>query len=317
MTWQHAWSIAERSLSCCHGPAILTATAFIFTRDKSAVILQYTYGSRAMKISGKRKARQIMPFGRPLPVMIDCIPHNMSGAASSGFRTTSWTLVRAAAAHPTADSRQALATLCQAYWHPVYAFIRRNGYDRDHSQDLCQEFFTLLLEKNYLLDANRDRGRFRSFLLTAVKHFLANEWDRAHALKRGGGQTAVSIDLVEAETWYAPEAVEEFTPESIFERRWALSVLEHVTVRLRAQFTSMGKAEEFDKLFMFLNREPDTKRYNEVATQVGLSAGALRISVHRMRKKYRKLLRAEIAATVSTPEETDEEIRFLLATLSG
>ncbi len=258
-----------------------------------------------------------MPFGRPLPVMIDCIPHNMSGAATSGFHTTSWTLVRAAAAHPTADSRQALAALCQAYWHPVYAFIRRNGYDRDQSQDLCQQFFALLLEKNYLLDANRDRGRFRSFLLTAVKHFLANEWDRAHALKRGGGRTAVSIDFVEAERWYAPAAVEESTPESIFERRWALSVLEHVTVRLRSGFTAMGKAEEFDRLFMFLNREPDTKRYGEVAKQMGLSAGALRTAVHRMRKKYRKLLRAEIGATVSTPEETDEEIRFLLATLSG
>jgi DNA-directed RNA polymerase specialized sigma24 family protein len=247
--------------------------------------------------------------------MIDCIPHNMSGAASSGFHTTSWTLVRAAAAHPTEDSRQALATLCQAYWHPIYAFIRRKGYDPDHSQDLCQEFFTLLLEKNYLLDANRDRGRFRSFLLTAVKHFLANEWERAHALKRGGGQTAVSIDLVEAEKWYAPAALEESTPESIFERRWALSVLEHVTVRLRSEFTAMGKAEEFDKFFMFLNREP--ARYDEVATQMGLSAGALRMAVHRMRKKYRKLLRAEIGATVSTPQETDEEIRFLLATLSS
>jgi RNA polymerase sigma-70 factor (ECF subfamily) len=191
----------------------------------------------------------------------------MSGAATSGFHTTSWTLVRAAAAHPTADSRQALAALCQAYWHPVYAFIRRNGYDRDQSQDLSQEFFTLLLEKNYLLAADRNRGKFRSFLLTAVKHFLANEWDRAHALKRGGDQTAVSIDLVEAEKWYAPAAVEKSTPESIFERRWALSVLEHVTVKLRAQFTAIGKTEEFDRLFMFLNRDPDTNRYDEVAAQ--------------------------------------------------
>jgi DNA-directed RNA polymerase specialized sigma24 family protein len=270
-----------------------------------------------MAMPGKRKKKQIMPFGRPLPVMLDCVPNNMSGASTSGFHTTSWTLIRAAAARPTPDSRQALATLCQAYWQPVYAFIRRNGYDRDQSQDLSQEFFARLLEKNYLLDADRDRGRFRSFLLTAVKHFLANEWDRAHALKRGGGQTAVSIDMVEAEKWYAPAAVEESTPESIFERRWALSVLELVTVKLRAQFTAMGKAEEFDKLFMFLNRQPDTARYDEVAAQLGLSAAALRMAVHRMRKKYRKLLRAEIGATVSTPEETDEEIRFLLAILSG
>ena len=270
-----------------------------------------------MKMTGKRKARQIMAFGKSLPLMIDCVPHNMSGAATSGFHTTSWTLVRAAAAHPTADSRQALATLCQAYWHPVYAFIRRNGYDRDQSEDLSQGFFVMLLEKNCLLDANRDRGRFRSFLLTAVKHFLTNEWDRAHALKRGGGQTAISIDLVEAEKWYAPAAVEKSTPESIFERRWALSVLEHATVKLHSEFTAEGKAEEFDRLFMFLNRGTETNRYDVVAEQMGLSAGALRMKVHRMRKKYRKLLREEIAATVSTPKETDEEIRFLLATLSG
>lgn len=236
----------------------------------------------------------------------------------SGFQTTSWTLVRAAAAHPTPDSRSALARLCQAYWHPVYAFIRRNGYDRDQSQDLSQEFFRLLLEKNYLLDANRERGRFRSFLLTSVKHFLANEWDRANALKRGGGQTAVSIDVAEAEKWYVPAAARGSTPESIFERRWALSVLEHVTVTLRAEFTALGKTgEEFDRVFAFLNREPNSERYDEVARQMGLSAGALRTVVYRMRKKYRRLLRQEIEATVSTPEETDEEIRFLLATLSG
>ena len=133
---------------------------------------------------------------------------NMSDAATSQFLTTSWTLVRAAAGHPTADSRLALATLCQAYWHPVYAFIRRKGYDPDQSKDLSQEFFKLLLEKNYLLDANRDRGRFRSFLLTAVKHFLANDWDRANAVKRGGGKIAVSIDVMQAEGWYAPSVVE-------------------------------------------------------------------------------------------------------------
>jgi hypothetical protein len=144
--------------------------------------------------------------------------------------------------------------LCQAYWHPAYAFIRRHGYDRDQSEDLSQEFFALLLEKNYLVDADRNRGRFRSFLLTAVKHFLANEWDRAQALKRGVGQTAVSIDTVEAEKWYAPAAVEESTPESIFEGLWALSVLEHVIIKLRSEFTAMGKAADFDILFVSESR---------------------------------------------------------------
>jgi hypothetical protein len=127
-----------------------------------------------------------MPFGRPLPAVIDCVPNNMSGALTSRFDTTSWTLVRAAAANPTTDSRQALAMLCQAYWPPVYGFVRRSGYDKEQSQDLTQGFFTQLLEKSFLVDADQQRGRFRSFLLTAVKHFLANEWDREHTLKRGG-----------------------------------------------------------------------------------------------------------------------------------
>ena len=241
----------------------------------------------------------------------------MSGAATFGFHTTSWTLVQAAAAHPTADSRQALAILCQAYWQPVYAFVRRRGYDRDQSLDLSQEFFTRLIEKNYLMDVDRDRGRFRSFLLTAVKHFLANEWDRAHALKRNGGQAAVSIDLIEAEKWYAPAAVEAVTPETLFERQWALSVLEHVTLKLRAEFTAAGKSEEFDKLFPFLNQESDAGGYDAAAEKLGLSAGAMRMAVHRMRKRFGKLLREEIAATVSDPQQTDDEVRFLLTTLSS
>ncbi len=241
----------------------------------------------------------------------------MSDAVTSRFHTTSWTLVRAAAAHPTADSRQALATLCQAYWHPVYAFVRRHGYDRDQSQDLCQEFFAVLLEKNYLLDANRDRGRFRSFLLTAVKHFLANEWDRAHALKRGGGQIPVSIDPSEAEAWYGPTAVEGTTPETIFERRWALSLLERVMAKLRASYAARGKVEQFETLSAFLNRDSEDPRYEEVAAAAGMSAGALRMSVHRLRRKYRELLRSEIAETVSTANEIDEEIRFLLSVLDA
>src|SRR5439155_1169145 len=206
----------------------------------------------------------------------------------SEFHTTSWTLIRAVSGDPTADSRAALAALCQKYWHPVYAFVRRRGYDREQSQDLTQGFFALLIEKNYLLDADRERGRFRSFLLTAVKHFLANEWDRANALKRGGGQVSVNIDMAEAEGWYMPSAVEQATPESLFERRWALSLLEHVMVKLRSEFSAAGKTDQFDILASFVNRETDAARYDEVAEQMGMSAGALRMAVHRMRRKYRK-----------------------------
>ncbi len=206
----------------------------------------------------------------------------------SEFHTTSWTLIRAASGDRSGDSREALAALCQKYWHPVYAFVRSRGYDREQSQDLTQGFFALLIEKNYLLDADRKRGRFRSFLLAAVKHFLSNEWDRANALKRGGGQVPVS-----------------------------LSVLENVMSKLRAEFADAGKANEFDRLSMYLNRESESARYDALAEEMGISAGALRMSVHRLRRRYRSLLRAEIAESVSGPEEIDDELRFLLLVLSA
>jgi RNA polymerase sigma-70 factor (ECF subfamily) len=239
----------------------------------------------------------------------------MGGVGGSNFPTTSWSLVLAAAANLTADSRASLVTLCNVYWQPIYVFIRRNGYDRDEAEDLTQAFFVVMLEKNYLRDADRDRGRFRAFILTAVKHFLANEWDKAHAFKRGGGQIAVPIDPVEAEAWYVPEAVEQRTPESLFERRWALSLLGQVIAKLRMEFAGMGKAEYFNKLSFLLNGDPPENGYELLAGELGASVGALRVAVHRMRRRYRELLRAEIAETVSTPAEIDEEIRFLLAAL--
>src|SRR5262249_21111555 len=156
---------------------------------------------------------------------------------------------------------------------------------------------------NYLLDADPKRGRFRSFLLTAVKHFLANERDRVNAVKRGGGQLPVSIDLTEAEEWHMRAAVEQATPESLYERRWALSLLEHVMSKLRAEFANAGKANEFDRLSKFLNTDSESPLYDVLAEEMGISSGALRMSVHRMRRKYRSLLREEIAEIVCTPEE--------------
>jgi len=206
--------------------------------------------------------------------------------------------------------------LCQAYWHPVYVFIRRSGFDGEQSRDLTQGFFTLLLEKNHLLAADRERGRFRSFLLTSVKNFLANQRDWSRALKRGGGQVQVPIDLVEAEAWRSVTAAGSESPESLFERRWALSVLERVMAKLQAEYTSTAKDLDFGRLAPFLNRESDTG-YEEVAQKSGVSASALRVTVHRMRRRYRQLLRAEIAETVSKPEEVDDEIRFLVSVLSA
>jgi RNA polymerase sigma-70 factor (ECF subfamily) len=240
----------------------------------------------------------------------------MTGASSSGFQTTRWTLVQAAAINPTGDSRRALSTLCQTYWQPVYAFIRRNGYDPDPSQDLTQGFFAMMLEKDFLIQADQKRGRFRSFLLTAVKHFLSNEWDRSHALKRGGVQVAVSFDLVEAEMWYLPSVVDNETPEKAFERQWAHSILEKVMASLRADYVRAGKGEHFDFLSEFLNQDSDNVSYEELAGKMAMSAGALRMAVYRMRGRYRRLLREEITETVSAADEIDAEIRFLIAILS-
>jgi RNA polymerase sigma-70 factor (ECF subfamily) len=241
----------------------------------------------------------------------------MGAGSPSRFQTTSWSLVLAAAGQRSTEAQAALAKLCQTYWQPVYTFIRRSGYPADQAQDLAQGFFLVLLDNNYVADADPQRGRFRSFLLTSVKHFLANERDRAHALKRGGRQAIVSIDGMEAECQYAPSTVELTTPESLFERRWALSLLEQAMTRLRGEFAEREKAEHFEKMSGFLACDADGGRYEQLAAELGTSAGALRVAVHRMRQKYRNILRAEIAETVSRPEEIDEEIRFLLSTLRG
>jgi RNA polymerase sigma-70 factor (ECF subfamily) len=232
------------------------------------------------------------------------------------FHTTYWTLIQAASEGLPNESRTALAALCQAYWYPVYSFVRRRVFEDEQARDLTQGFFVLLIEKNYLAAADRERGKFRSFLLTAVKSFLANEHDRATALKRGGGQAPISIDMSEA-AGRSFEPVETATPESLFQRQWALSLLERVMSKLREEFVSAGKLEEFNKLMPFLKKDSDSGRYESIAEEIGVSAGALRMSVHRMRRQYRDLMRAQIAETVSSPEDIDEEIRFLLSVLSA
>jgi RNA polymerase sigma-70 factor (ECF subfamily) len=241
----------------------------------------------------------------------------MYSSAASKFQTTSWSLVLASVQNPLVDSRPALARLCETYWNPVYAFIRRSGYDPDQAQDLTQGFFTLLVEKNFLEVADPQRGRFRSFLLTAVKRFLCNEYDRTCALKRGGGHTSLSIDVANAEAWYAPTATDPQTPQTLFERDWALSLLERAMERLRTEFSSGGKGGQFDSLAPFLNRDSTCARYEQLAEQMGVTAGALRALVHRMRRRYRDLVRAEIADTVAAPEDVDDEVRFLLSTLTS
>jgi RNA polymerase sigma factor (sigma-70 family) len=239
-----------------------------------------------------------------------------SAASSGSFVATRWTVVLAAGHKEGPEADAALEQLCRVYWYPLYAYARRLGQSCPDAQDLTQEFFARLLAKNYLAAVVRDRGRFRSFLLMAFKRFLADEWDKARAGKRGGGQKPLSLDTSTAEIRYQAELVEDLTPEHIFEHRWALALLEQAMTRLQAEFERAGKAVEFERLKVFLTAEKGALRPAEVAPALGLSDGALRVAIHRLRRRFREVFREEIAQTVARPEEVEEEIRHLLAVLS-
>ena len=224
--------------------------------------------------------------------------------------------MRAAASATDPDSQAALAALCRKYWQPVYLVVQRRGFDPEQAKDLTQGFFALLIEKNYLADTDSAKGSFRAFLLTAVKHFLATEWDRSHAVKRGGSQIPVSIDAIGSEELLPASAIDHVTPERLFERRWAVSVLEHAMETLRAEFHEAGKEREFAQLSQHLNRDVARASYESLAADRGVSPEAVRMAVHRMRQRYRRILRDEIAQTVSHPADVEAELRFLLSALS-
>ena len=227
------------------------------------------------------------------------------------FPTTSWSLVIASAGSPGDQSKQALASLCERYWYPLYAFIRRQGHDPDQARDLTQDFFVRLLEKNYVGQADQRRGRFRTFLLTAVKHFLLNEADHASAKKRGGAHVILPIELVIAEQSYQLEPSHDATPEKLFERNWAVTLLQTVTDQLQREFIQAGKAKQFESLKPMLTGESEGIRYSEIAKELGLSEGAVKVAIHRLRRRFRELLRQEVAETIADPRLVDEEIHFL------
>jgi RNA polymerase sigma factor (sigma-70 family) len=233
------------------------------------------------------------------------------------FVTTHWSLVLTAGRSDTTRSRDALARLCQTYWHPLYAYVRRLGNPPHDAQDLTQEFFARLLAKNVLAGADESRGRFRSFLLAALKHFLANEWDKAHAQKRGGGQIPIPIDLAAAETSCGFEPADSTTAEKIYERRWALTLLAQVLRRLREEHVRDGKEKLFEQLKSTLTETSRTVAYAEIARRLDTTEGAVKVAVHRLRQRYREVLRAEIADTVASPGEVEDEIRNLFAALAG
>jgi RNA polymerase sigma-70 factor (ECF subfamily) len=230
------------------------------------------------------------------------------------FATTRWSVVLAAGGSAP-DASEALAALCRAYWYPLYVFVRRQGHAPHDAQDLTQEFFARLLEKDWLRAVERERGRFRSFLLAAMKHFLANEWDRAHRLKRGGGQAVISLDAESAENRYALEPADHMTADRIFERRWALTLLEQVLARLRKEFVAAGRGALFDELKTALTGEKIP--YAEIAARLHSNEGAVRVAVHRLRLRYRDLVRAEIAETVASEDEIDAEVQHLFAALAA
>jgi RNA polymerase sigma factor (sigma-70 family) len=238
-------------------------------------------------------------------------------AGSPIFVTTHWSVVVAAGRSDTTRARDALARLCQTYWHPLYAYVRRLGNSPPDAQDLTQEFFARLLAKNYLVEADESRGRFRSFLLAALKHFLTNEWHKARAQKRGGGQIPISIDFGTAETSFHHEPADTLTPEKIYERRWALTLLEQVLQRLRQEYARTGREHLFEQLKPTLTEASRAVRYAEIAVRLNLSEGAVKVAVHRLRLRYREVLRAEIADTVASPGEVEDELRNLFAALSG
>ena len=218
------------------------------------------------------------------------------------------------------DSVQAAAaldTLCRRYWYPLYAFVRRQGHEAHDAEDLTQEFFARFLAKEYFGRADPALGRFRNFLLACLKHFLSERRRQAGRLKRGGGQTIISWDSLTAEERYQSEPVDAVTPEKVYERRWALTLLEQVLARLGAEQSAVGKGEVFTQLKDFLWGEGSGAGYAEVAARLGLAEGALKVTVHRLRQRYRELLREEVAQTVVTVHEVDEELRYLVAAIRG
>ncbi len=236
---------------------------------------------------------------------------------SGGFATTRWSTVLHLGSTDTNRAAAALERLCQKYWYPVYAYLRRRGLGHPEAEDLTQGFFGHLLEKETLKKANQLKGRFRSFLLTSLNHFLNDQWDKRRAIKRGAQYHIISLDEAGAEELYSRESVETITPEKLFERRWALAVLDEVLARLRQEYLGGNKAELFQCLEPALTGAVDSGFYALAARQLSITEAAARVALHRLRRRFGELLRSEIAHTVTTASEVEEEIRHLFSALAN
>ena len=233
------------------------------------------------------------------------------------FATTQWSAVLTAGEDSSPEAHWALEQLCATYWYPLYAYVRRQGHSVEDAQDLTQEFFARLLEQKYLRLADRTRGRFRTFLLTSLKHFLINEWNKANREKRGGGRQIISLDAEKTETRFRSEPADNRSPDKAFARRWAMVVLDRVLDQLQVEQLSAGQGQLFDELKFSLTGLETGSSYAEIALRLGMAEGNLKVIVHRLRRRYRELLREEIARTVDGPKAIDEEIRELFAALSN
>jgi RNA polymerase sigma factor (sigma-70 family) len=245
------------------------------------------------------------------------LDEDVAPAARERFQTTRWSLILAAREQDRAEAREALAALCEAYWYPLYAFVRRKGHDPEAAADLVQGFFARLLEKRDFDSVDRQKGKFRSFLMASCSHYLANQADHDRARKRGGGRVPISIDRIGAEGRYGIEPVDHLTPERIFERHWAMTLLDQVLGRLADEMTRSGKSTLFDALRPALLGGAERVPYATIAAMLGISEEAARASAQRLRRRYRELLREEIARTIDDPADVESEILALFATLGG
>lgn len=240
-------------------------------------------------------------------------PHSASLPSHRAFATTQWSVVIAAGQDSSPDSREALAALCRTYWAPLYAYVRRRVPDVNEAQDLTQAFFAELLDKNYVGQADQQRGQFRAFLLTAFKHFLSKEWEKAKAQKRGGGKAPIPLDFRSVDSSISIEPTGGLTAEQLYDREWAIALLGKIMEKLEAEFQQVGKAEQFLELKAFLIGDRSGWTYAEAAVRLQMSEDAARKAASRMRQRYRELLREEIAETVSGPEEVENEVGKLFS----
>ena len=240
-------------------------------------------------------------------------PTSAAAAQHDIFATTHWTVVLAAGRGSSPEAEVALEQLCRTYWFPLYVYVRRQTHSREDAEDLTQAFFARFLEKNYLEKLTSQKGKFRAFLLAALKHFLANEWDRANRQKRGGGVAPLSLDWQDADARYQTEPVDTLSPDKLYDRAWAVTLLENVLARLRDENAPEDKARCFQQLKGYLMVGTNSIPYGEAAAKLSMSDGAVRVAVHRLRKRYRELLREQISQTLSDPAQIAEEMRTLFS----